>query len=439
MDADDISLPARLDRQVKFLDQYSNVGLLGTWWYVINGDGREIGISRPPSGEQAVHFMCHGSTVVRRICLEKVGFYREIFELAQDYDLWLRIADEFEVVNLCEPLYERRIHMDSVSAQKKLEQDLYASLALELAEERREKGKDRLNNIGHREAERIRDQKMSISGIKRAKLLSGNYSIWSQASLDLGDYPQALDYAIRALKLYCFNNQALRLLLKSLVKESNDKSDEVIPTLSSHVKHFLLNVSKRLVEAGMSLNVPGADKIYWNRRADDIDEKWGGERDDYELLREIITSLKPNRVFDFGCGSGRLFPLYHDLGIPEVIAQDISTKALRIAKNRYAFSNIKITNDDILALSFEKNYFDIIISNRVLQHISHDKIDDVIKKLTELAEVIYINEFSNSDYSHDSFYIFKHSFLELFEKYDCKVIKKGMLDNKTWYLFKKYR
>jgi ubiquinone/menaquinone biosynthesis C-methylase UbiE len=127
------------------------------------------------------------------------------------------------------------------------------------------------------------------------------------------------------------------------------------------------------------------------------------------------------------------------LGIPEVIAQDISTKALRIAKNRYAFSNIKITNDDILALSFEKNYFDIIISNRVLQHISHDKIDDVIKKLTELAEVIYINEFSNSDYSHDSFYIFKHSFLELFEKYDCKVIKKGMLDNKTWYLFKKYR
>jgi len=437
MDADDVSLPARLERQVKFLDKYSNVGLLGTWWYVINGDDREIGISKVPNGEQAVHFMCHGSTVMRRICLEKVGFYREIFELAQDYDLWLRIADEFEVVNLCEPLYEKRIHMDSVSAQKKLEQDLYASLALELAEERKEKGRDKLHNIDNKEAERIREQRLSISGIEKAKLLSGTYSIWSQASLDLGDYPQALDYAIRALKLYCLNGQALRLLFKSLVKESYDTSDEVIPTLSRQLKQFLLNVPKRLVETGMSLNVPGSDKIYWNRRAHDIDEKWGGERDDYELLREIITSFKLDRLLDFGCGSGRLFPLYHELGIPEVVAQDISNKALRIAKNRYRFSNIKITNDDILAFNFNKNYFDIIISNRVLQHISPDKIANVIEKLTELGEVIYINELGDNDYSHDSFYIFKHNYLELFDKYNCKVFQKGMIGKKTWYLFKK--
>jgi len=438
-DADDISLPTRLERQVEFLDKNKHVGLLGTSWYAINGKGKIIGINQAVSGKHAVHFMCHGSTLIRKNCLEEVGFYQEIFELAQDYDLWLRIADEFEVVNLSEPLYEQRIHMDSVSAEKKLKQDLYASLALELAEERRKKGKDRLNDIDHKEAERIRDQRLSISGIEKAKLLSGNYSIWSQASLDLGDYPQALDYAIRALRLYHFNGQALRLLLKSWRRAHYGRPFEDKGTVLSNVKHFLLNVSKRLVEAGMSLNVPGADKIYWNRRADDIDEKWGGERDDYELLREIITSLKPNRLFDFGCGSGRLFPLYHDVEIPEVIAQDISNKALRIAKNRYAFSNIKITNDDILALNFDKNYFDIIISNRVLQHISHDKIDDVIRKLTELSEVIYINEFSDSDYSHDSFYIFKHSFLELFDKYDCKVFKKGMIGKKTWYLFKKNR
>ena len=85
MDADDISLPNRLERQVKFLDHNSNVGLLGTAWYAINGAGREIGINKPPNGEQAVHFMCHGSTVMRRNCLKKVGLYREVFELAQDY------------------------------------------------------------------------------------------------------------------------------------------------------------------------------------------------------------------------------------------------------------------------------------------------------------------------------------------------------------------
>jgi len=362
-----------------------------------------------------------------------------VLELAEDYDLWLRISEKFDVSNLSEPLYMHRVHVDSVSMRKKLPQGLVVSLALQMAEERRKKGEDTLSTIDQREGIKLRNQRLGVSGIEKAKVLSQNYSTWSEASFAVGNYRQALDYAISALKLYCLKGQALRLFLKSWRRAHYGRPFGDQGTVLSNVNHFLINLSKQLVEAGVSLNFPGADKIYWNRRAYDIDEKWGEERDDYELLGEIITSLKPDRLLDFGCGSGRLFPLYHKLGIPEVIAQDISNKALRIAKNRYAFSNIKITNDDILALNFDKNYFDIIISNRVLQHISSDNIDDVIKKLTELAEVIYINEFSDSDYSHDSFYIFKHTFIELFDKYDCKVSKKGMLGNKTWYLFKKNR
>jgi glycosyltransferase involved in cell wall biosynthesis len=439
MDADDISLPTRLERQVEFLDKNEHVGLLGTSWYAINGDGERIGTNRAVSGKHAVHFICHGSIVMRKRCLEKVGFYREVLELAEDYDLWLRISEKFDVSNLSEPLYMHRAHVDSVSTRKKLQQGLVVSLALQMAEERRKKGDDKLSTIDQKEGMKLRNQRLGVSGIERAKRLSQNYATWSAASFAMGHDRQALHYAISALKLYHFNGKALRLLLKSWRRAHYGRPFGDKGTVLSNVNHFLINLSKQLVEAGVSLNFPGADKIYWNRRADDIDGKWGGERDDYELLGEIITSLKPDRLLDFGCGSGRLFPLYHELGIPEVVAQDISTKALRIAKNRYTFSNIKITNDDILAFNFDMNYFDIIISNRVVQHIAPNKIEKIIKKLTELGKIIYVNELCNSEYSRDSFYLFKHNYSELFAKYEYQLFKKGMLGKKIWYLFRKNR
>ena len=79
--------------------------------------------------------------------------------------------------------------------------------------------------------------------------------------------------------------------------------------------------------------------MYWNHRAFDVDKKWGREKNDYALLREIILSFKPHSVLDIGCGSGRLFPLYNDLKIREVVCRDISNKTLKIAKDRYRFSN----------------------------------------------------------------------------------------------------
>jgi len=142
-------------------------------------------------------------------------------------------------------------------------------------------------------------------------------------------------------------------------------------------------------------------------------------------------------VLDIGCGSGRLFPLYNDLKIKEVIAQDVSSKALKIAKDRYRFSNIKLTNKDILDLNFPKHYFDLIISNRVLQHIPHDEIEVVVKKLTGLGNYVYINEMSDSDYTGESFYLFKHDYIALFNKLGFKITQKGLIGRQTWFLFGK--
>lgn len=425
MDADDVSLPTRLERQISFLDRNKEVGLLGTGWYIIDENSQEMGISKVTDGKDAVHFMCHGTALIRKNCLEEVGLYREAFECTQDYDLWLRIADEFEVANLSKPLYKLREYRDSISSSKKLQQALYASLAIEMANERRKTGKDRLSIVDQRGAIRIRNQRLRVSGIKKDRILSHNYSRWSQAAFAVGEYKKSFNYAINALTLYILNCQAWSVLIR-VIKVSATK----------FLTDKINNLHQRIIKKTY-LIIPLVRKFYWNQRASDIDGKWGTEKHDYILLSKIISLVKPEHLLDLGCGSGRLFPLYSDLKIKEVIGQDISSKALKITKERYHFPNIKRINQDILEMNFPLQYFDLIVSNRVLQHIPRSDIEMVIKKLTDLGKNIYINEMFDSDYTGESFYMFKHDYAKLFSKYAFKVIQKGLLGRQTWFLFGK--
>ncbi len=123
-DADDISEPRRLARQVAFLDAHPDVALLGTWYRKIAADGRLRHGRRPPCGwtelRWALLFYCplvHSSVMFRRrAVLQRVGSYDETFEYAQDYDLWQRVAAQLRAVNLAQPLVRLRIHPDSMTA-----------------------------------------------------------------------------------------------------------------------------------------------------------------------------------------------------------------------------------------------------------------------------------------------------------------------------------
>ena len=208
MDADDISRPTRLKIQNDFLDRNPEVGLLGSSWEHLNPAGQVQGFNPAFNGKPAVHFMCHGSIMIRKTCLLVVGPYREIFEYAQDYDLYLRISEKFGVANIPEPLYRLRLHPGSVSRRNRPRQDLYASLALKLAKERKQKGRNILDGLGPAEAARFRDQFLSTSGWSRDRLLSYNQSALAQAALDLGEARRAGGYIFKALRLYPFNLEA---------------------------------------------------------------------------------------------------------------------------------------------------------------------------------------------------------------------------------------
>lgn len=148
LDADDVSMPERLEKQVRFLDAHPDVGLVATAVAYVGPDGEELGVQRIRRKDfyQALVDMDfiweHSAALFRAACMKTVGLYREEFEYAQDYDLWLRIAEEFDLMVLNEPLVKLRLRPESISATKRVHQKAYVLLAVRLAKQRRLMGKE---------------------------------------------------------------------------------------------------------------------------------------------------------------------------------------------------------------------------------------------------------------------------------------------------------
>jgi len=145
MDADDISDPDRLARQVAFLEQHPGVGLLGTAAMEIDERGRILGLLERPVGAEEIRACAfergnpfvHGSVVFRARLLQAVGGYDPRFPAAQDYDFFLRVLERFEADNLPQALYRLRRHPASLSATRVVQQAACAHLARKMSRARR--------------------------------------------------------------------------------------------------------------------------------------------------------------------------------------------------------------------------------------------------------------------------------------------------------------
>lgn len=138
MDADDISLPERFEKQVAFLDSHPDVALVGTSAMIIDSNGTIKGTSISLSNPQHRDFVkgnriTHGSVMIRREIMESSGGYDEFFRRCQDFALWLKISKVRTIYNLPDILYQLRIHKDSVSNTGK-ESICYHILAIRIAE-----------------------------------------------------------------------------------------------------------------------------------------------------------------------------------------------------------------------------------------------------------------------------------------------------------------
>lgn len=120
-DADDISLPERLEKQISILERNREIALLGSWYLEIDESGNPLREYRLPCEPIQICwdsiFYCSFSTVLfrRERVLSNVGFYNESFRYAQDWELYSKIARTHTVVNVGECLVKYRLHSHSMT------------------------------------------------------------------------------------------------------------------------------------------------------------------------------------------------------------------------------------------------------------------------------------------------------------------------------------
>lgn len=131
MDADDISLPKRIEKQVAFLESNPDYTLCGTNAWHIDENGRRIGRScLPESFEENKFFLQFYSTfyhptVMLRSEIYKQNLYDEKFLYAEDYELWARLVFEKSAkgANIKENLFKYRIFKNQSSKKHRKEQN----------------------------------------------------------------------------------------------------------------------------------------------------------------------------------------------------------------------------------------------------------------------------------------------------------------------------
>jgi glycosyltransferase involved in cell wall biosynthesis len=119
MDADDVALPTRIEKQVAFLEKHSSYAVVGTSAYVIDKDGQVVGEKKMPVKHQDIydeffvfHPMIHPTIMVRKSALNgRKNLYRLEYEANNDYLTFIELISQgYRFGNLAEKLLYYRVH-----------------------------------------------------------------------------------------------------------------------------------------------------------------------------------------------------------------------------------------------------------------------------------------------------------------------------------------
>lgn len=116
MDADDISLPRRLEAQLEFMQENPDVDLCGTWAYLINESSEIIGEKKFYEQDQMIKRalaiyspIIHPTYFAKKDFFTMLGGYNRKFEYAEDYELLLRARRDFKFANIPIKLFKWRL------------------------------------------------------------------------------------------------------------------------------------------------------------------------------------------------------------------------------------------------------------------------------------------------------------------------------------------
>jgi len=181
MDADDVMLPGRLERQLAFLDAHPDVGLLGGAYVLLGPGGERLATIRYPADDAALqdallrgNCFAHPTVAFRRALWEELGGYR--LRNAEDYDLWLRMAERTRLASLREPVLLYRQHGSQFSVEALRRQAVGVAAVRAGARVRRATGEDPLAG-----ADELTAEVLGRAGVGAAELereVVGAYLRW---------------------------------------------------------------------------------------------------------------------------------------------------------------------------------------------------------------------------------------------------------------------
>ncbi|MDQ3378779.1 MAG: glycosyltransferase [Actinomycetota bacterium] len=139
LDADDIALPRRLERQLQRMVSGSQVAVVGSAVVDLDASGSPGALHLMPSGSVAVRWAAlfsapffHPSVLIDREVLERhdLSYDPEYLE-SEDYDLWTRLLAHDDGDNLAEPLVLYRVHPGQASrARRSIQLDFQRRVGL---------------------------------------------------------------------------------------------------------------------------------------------------------------------------------------------------------------------------------------------------------------------------------------------------------------------
>ena len=120
MDADDISLPERLEKQVTYMDNHPECDVVGTWAIEINSNGSEFYRKQMPETHEGCRkqfmirdCMIHPTVMFRRSYIEKTGVYSLDTYFGEDTMMWAQgFAAGCKFANVPEYLFKFRLNDD---------------------------------------------------------------------------------------------------------------------------------------------------------------------------------------------------------------------------------------------------------------------------------------------------------------------------------------
>lgn len=130
MDADDVSLPNRLQIQFEYLQEHPQIDLCGCWVDLIDEKGKKIGEKRYPKEPEKVKkaitwhtAVVHPTFMGKSNFFKKINGYRTKFDYAEDYDLLSRAKNKFKIANVDRKLLLWRLQNERRSRENMAKMD----------------------------------------------------------------------------------------------------------------------------------------------------------------------------------------------------------------------------------------------------------------------------------------------------------------------------